>query len=92
MDGRKACVAFVMLIVGLFLLLEGSRVTVSGRAVEIDLGFMVVGAVLTLAYFYFIGDYLQRRLHAPPTVTFIPVLGARGGDDLPSDGPSNLIY
>ncbi len=71
MSTSKMYAAFVGLVVGLFLLLEGSKLV---RGIAIDATFIVVGVVLTLAYFYLIGDSLQRRLRAPPMVTLMPVL------------------
>ncbi len=73
MSTSKMYAAFVGLIVGLFLLLEGSKLDPL-LGIAINAIFIVVGAVLTLSYFYLIGDSLQRRLRAPPIVTSMPVL------------------
>lgn len=73
MGEQKAYAAFVVLVVGLFLLLEGTRLD-PAREIAVDATLMVIGAVLTLAYFFLIGDYLQRRLGAPAIVTPMPVL------------------
>ncbi len=71
MSKQKAYAAFIVLVVGLFALLEGSRFI---YGIAIDATLVVVGAVLTLAYFFLIGDYLQRRLRATQTITLMPVL------------------
>lgn len=71
MKSARAYAAIAALVIGIFALLEGSRMT---HRVIIDTVLIVVGAVLTLAYFFLIGDYLQRRLRATQTVTLMPVL------------------
>lgn len=69
----KAFLATIFLVIGMFLLLEGSRVTVSGRAVEIDLLFMAVGAVLTVAYPMLIGDYFEIKFKTPRNISLMPM-------------------
>lgn len=69
----KAFTASVSLVVGMFLLLEGSKVTLSGRAVEIDLFFIAVGAVLTLTYPILIGDYFETTFKTPRNISLMPM-------------------
>lgn len=70
----KAAIALISLVIGMFLLLEGSKVTVSDRPMELDLTFVVVGAVLVLVYPTLIGNYLEVKLGASRTVSFMPML------------------
>lgn len=70
----KALVASIFLVIGMFLLLEGSRVTVSGRAIEIDLVFLAIGAVLTIAYPVLIGDYFETKFKTPRNISLMPML------------------
>lgn len=69
----KAFLASVFLVIGMFLLLEGSRVTLSGRAIEIDLLLVTVGAVLTIAYPMLIGDYFEIKFKTPRIISFMPM-------------------
>ncbi len=70
----RAVAASVFLVIGMFLLLEGSRVTVSGRDVTVDLFFAVVGAVLTISYPILIGDYFEHRFKTPRNISLMPML------------------
>lgn len=70
----KACVALVLLVIGMFLLIEGSRITLSGRPVWIDLVLIVAGGAMAVAYLPLIGHYLELRLKAPRNVSFVPML------------------
>jgi hypothetical protein len=66
----KAGLALVSLVIGMFLLIEGSRMT----DLAVDLALVVVGAVLTLAYPPLMGNYLEVKLKAPRNVTLMPML------------------
>lgn len=70
----RAVAASVFLVIGMFLLLEGSKVTVSGRAVTVDLFFIVVGAVQTVAYPILIGDYFETKFKTPRNISLMPML------------------
>lgn len=67
----RAFAAFIALVIGVYLLLEG--VYPSPQSL-VDAAFMGLGAALILGYFQLIGDYFQRRLRMPPEMTFMPVL------------------
>ncbi|MBA7594632.1 hypothetical protein ES703_01579 [subsurface metagenome] len=67
----RAFAAFIALVIGVYLLLEG--VYPSPQSL-VDATFMGLGAALILGYFQLIGDYFQRRLRMPPEMTFMPVL------------------
>ena len=73
MNTYRAYTAIISLAVGMFLLLEGSRLM---HPIEwwIDLVFIVVGAVLVLAYLPLMGNYLELKFKAPPTISFMPIL------------------
>lgn len=68
----KAYASIVSLVVGMFLLLEGSGPMYPTDL--IDLVFILVGAMLVLAYLPLMGDYLELKLRGPRTVTFMPIL------------------
>jgi hypothetical protein len=62
--------AFVSLVIGMFLLLQGSKMSDPVR----DLIFIVVGAVLVLAYMPLTGNYLEAKFKAPRNITLMPML------------------
>ncbi|MDH5443202.1 MAG: hypothetical protein OEX16_02715 [Hadesarchaea archaeon] len=68
----KAYASIVSLVIGMFLLLEGSRMI--HLIYSIDLVFIVVGAMFVLAYLPLMGDYLELNLRGSKTVTFMPIL------------------
>ena len=68
----KAYASIVSLVIGMFLLLEGSGPMYPTDL--IDLVFIVVGAMLVLAYLPLMGDYLELNLRGSRTVTFMPIL------------------
>lgn len=68
----KAYASIVSLVIGMFLLLEGSGPMHPTDL--IDLVFIVVGAMLVLAYLPLMGDYLELNLRGSRTVTFMPIL------------------
>lgn len=70
----RALAASIFLVIGMFLLLEGSRITLSGRSVEVDLFFLAVGAVLTIAYPVLIGDYFEKQFRTPRNISLMPML------------------
>lgn len=70
----RAVAASVFLVIGMFLLLEGSKVTLSGREVYVDLFFIAVGAVLTVAYPILIGDYFEHTFKTPRNISLMPML------------------
>lgn len=67
----RAFAAFIALVIGVYLLLEG--VYPSPQSL-VDAAFMGLGAALILSYFQLIGDYFSRWLRMPPEMTFMPVL------------------
>ena len=66
----KAALALVSLAIGMFLLLEGSKMDNT----VFDLAYVAVGAVLVIAYLPLIGNYLEDKLKAPRMVTLMPML------------------
>ncbi len=73
--GPRIWASFLALAAGLFLLLEGSKFDPARGA--LDIVFLVVGAILTVSYFFFLGDYLERRF-GYKTATLVPVLFVLG--------------
>lgn len=74
----KVVLALVMLFIGMFLVLEGSKITTSVNPVYVDLALIVVGAVLVLVYMPLVGDYLEVTLKAPRMINLMPMLLALG--------------
>ncbi|MDI6884234.1 MAG: hypothetical protein QMD00_03785 [Hadesarchaea archaeon] len=71
MSTNRAYAAIVALVVGVYLLIDGALLV---REIVIDGAFIVGGAVLTLSYFWLIGDYLEQRFMARRDITLMPVL------------------
>lgn len=71
MKSARAYVAIVVLVIGIYLLIEGAYMM---QDMLINVSFIVLGAVLTLGYFWLIGDTIERWLRAPRGITFMPVL------------------
>ena len=71
MNAYRACAAFIALVIGVYLLLEGVYPLPESL---VDAAFVGLGAVLILSYFWLIGDYLWRWLRSPSEMTFMPVL------------------
>ena len=71
MNTRRACAAVVVLVVGVYLLLDGALLV---REILIDGVFIGVGVALVLSYFWLIGSYLEYRFQAPREITLMPVL------------------
>ncbi len=71
MKSARAYVAIVVLVIGIYLLIDGAYMM---RDMLINVSFIVLGAVLTLGYFWLIGDTIERWLRAPRGITFMPVL------------------
>ena len=67
--------SFLALVVGLFLLLEGSKFDPTRGA--LDIVFVVAGAILTVSYFVLLGDHLERKFR-DRTITLMPVLFVLG--------------
>ncbi|MEM3421532.1 MAG: hypothetical protein QW835_02075 [Candidatus Hadarchaeum sp.] len=73
---RRPWIAIVILVVGIFLMLEGSKLyTVSFMT---DLVMLVVGVVLTISYLPLIGDCLEKRFGGNSIVTYLPILATLG--------------
>ncbi len=73
---KKPVLAFISLAIGIFLLLEGSRL-VSGSIV-VDLVMLVIGAILTISYLPLIGRHLEKKFKAKASITFMPMLAILG--------------
>lgn len=71
MNAVRAFAAFIVLVIGVYLLIEG--VYPSPHSL-VDAAFMGLGAALVLGYFQLIGDYFSRWLRMSPDMTFMPVL------------------
>lgn len=71
MKSARAYAAIVVLVIGIYLLIDGAYMM---RDMLINVSFIVLGAVLTLGYFWLIGDTIERWLRAPRGITFMPVL------------------
>lgn len=71
MNSARAYAAIVVLVIGIYLLIEGAYMM---QDMLINVSFIVLGAVLTLGYFWLIGDTIERWLRAPRGITFMPVL------------------
>jgi len=71
MNTNRVYAAIIALVVGVYLLLDGAFLV---REILIDGAFIVVGAVLTISYFWLIGDYLERRFRTRREITLMPVL------------------
>ncbi len=71
MKSARAYVAIVVLVIGVYLLIEGAYMM---QDMLINVSFIVLGAVLTLGYFWLIGDTIERWLRAPRGITFMPLL------------------
>ncbi|MDH5685185.1 MAG: hypothetical protein OEY73_01435 [Hadesarchaea archaeon] len=71
MKSARAYVAIVVLVIGIYLLIEGAYMM---QDMLVNVAFIALGAVLTLSYFWLIGDTIERWLRAPPRITFMPVL------------------
>jgi hypothetical protein len=71
MNTNRACAAIVALVVGVYLLIDGSFLA---RKILIDGAFIAVGAVLMISYFWLIGDYLEHRLRARREITLMPIM------------------
>ncbi len=71
MKSARAYVAIVVLVIGIYLLIEGAYMV---QDMLINVSFIVLGAVLTLGYFWLIGDTIERWLRAPRGITFMPLL------------------
>ncbi len=71
MKSARAYVAIVVLVIGVYLLIEGAYMV---QDMLINVSFIVLGAVLTLGYFWLIGDTIERWLRAPRGITFMPLL------------------
>jgi len=69
----KAAISIVLLIIGMFILLEGSKMAVPGNEM-IDMALIVVGAVLVLVYMPLVGDYLEVKFKAPRMINLMPML------------------
>lgn len=71
MKSARAYVAIVVLVIGIYLLIEGAYMV---QDMLVNVAFIALGAVLTLSYFWLIGDTIERWLRAPPGITFMPIL------------------
>lgn len=71
MNSARAYAAIIVLVIGIYLLIDGAYMM---RDMLINVSFIVLGAVLTLGYFWLIGDTIERWLRAPRGITFMPVL------------------
>ncbi|MBA7598906.1 hypothetical protein ES703_05931 [subsurface metagenome] len=71
MKSARAYVAIVVLVIGIYLLIEGAYMV---QDMLINVSFIVLGVVLTLGYFWLIGDTIERWLRAPRGITFMPLL------------------
>lgn len=71
MNSARAYAAIIVLVIGIYLLIEGAYMM---QDMLINVSFIVLGAVLTLGYFWLIGDTIERWLRAPRGITFMPVL------------------
>lgn len=73
---RRPWVAIVVLVAGVFLMLEGSKLyTVS---LVTDLVMLIAGFILTISYLPLMGDYLEKRFGGNPAITYLPILVALG--------------
>ena len=71
MKSARAYAAIVVLVIGIYLLIEGAYMM---QDMLINAAFIVLGAALTLGYFWLIGDTIERWLRAPRGITFMPLL------------------
>lgn len=71
MNSARAYAAIIVLVIGIYLLIEGAYMM---QDMLINVSFIVLGAVLTLGYFWLIGDTIERWLRAPRGITFMPLL------------------
>ena len=71
MNVYRVCAAFIALVLGVYLLLEGVYPAPEGL---VDATFMGLGVLLILSYFRLIGDRFWRWLRTSPEITFMPVL------------------
>jgi len=75
MKTYRAIAAFIALVIGVYLLIEGVYPAPESL---VDAAFMGLGAVLILGYFRLIGDYLWRWLRTTSDMTFMPLLFVLG--------------
>ncbi len=71
MKTYRAIAAFIALVIGVYLLIEGVYPAPESL---VDAAFMGLGAVLILSYFRLIGDYFWRLLRTTSDITFMPLL------------------
>lgn len=71
MRTARICTAIVALVIGMFLLFEGTYPTIGGYADGI---YVAVGAALILSYFPLIGDSFELKFRAQRSVVCMPVL------------------
>jgi len=71
MNAARVFVAFIVLVIGVYLLIEGVYPIPESL---VDAAFMGLGAALILSYFQLIGDYFSRWLRMPSDMIFMPVL------------------
>ncbi|MGC8816375.1 MAG: hypothetical protein ACP5PX_00950 [Candidatus Hadarchaeum sp.] len=73
---KRPLVALLVLVAGVFLMLEGSKLyTVSFLT---DLILLIGGAVLTISYLPLMGDYLTKKFGGNSVITYLPVLAVLG--------------
>jgi len=73
---KRPALAIILLVAGVFLMLEGSKLYAS--SFWTDLAMLVVGIVLTISYLPLIGDSLKKSFGGNPSTTYIPILVALG--------------
>ncbi len=71
MKSARGFVAIIVLVIGIYLLIEGAYMM---QDMLVNVAFIALGAVFTLSYFWLIGDTIERWLRAPPGITFMPIL------------------
>ncbi|MGQ9788267.1 MAG: hypothetical protein ACUVQM_03030 [Candidatus Hadarchaeaceae archaeon] len=73
---RRPWIAIIVLVVGIFLMMEGSKLyAVSFVA---DLVILVVGVIFTISYLPLMGNYLEMMFEGNPVMTYLPVLVTLG--------------
>ncbi len=73
---KRPLVAVILLAVGIFVLLEGSKL--SSGSIFLDLAMVGVGAVLTTSYLPLMGHYLEKRFSAKASLTYMPIFAIIG--------------
>lgn len=73
---KRPLVAIASLAAGIFLLLEGSKL--SSGSIVLDLVMVGFGALLTVSYLPLMGNYLERRFRSSTSLTYMPIFAIIG--------------